>query len=79
MAKPKVDVLVKVFASHAIEVWASPKDTDEIKLGGGITEIFKSVNGTLIICDPRYDTEEIAQEIRDLLSAKVPDVFKEEG
>ncbi len=77
MAKPKQEVLVEVFAKSSLEVWASSVNVDEISSIEGILEVHKRTNNAFVTCDPRYDIEEIAQEVRDLLLAEVPDVFKE--
>lgn len=82
MAKPKVKILVecddnsrhiKVYCDNPTEaVW-------ELKNIEGIQQVIYSLSFPCISvwCDPRYDREEIAQEIRDLLTAEVPDAFRE--
>lgn len=82
MATKKCDVLVKVVANpvQPINVWID-KPTEaatEIMSIEGVTACEVSVNGPLyIMVDPRYDAQEVAGEIRMLLTAEVPDIFKE--
>lgn len=78
MAKPKQKVLVKIFAKSSLEVWASSVNIDEISSIEGILEVHKRTNNAFVVCDPRYDIKEIAQEVRDLLLAEVPDVFRDD-
>lgn len=47
-------------------------------LEGAKTQIMLDVNFIHVYVDPRYDQKEVAEEIRELLAARDPDVFKGE-
>ncbi len=84
MAKPKQKVLVDIMVNlfEPIRVWIdNPGDAlRDISTIEGIVRCRVCTDGPIrIMVDPRYDTQEIAQEIRDLLAAEVPEVFKEES
>jgi len=81
MAKPKKDVIVEVLHNKSIRVWCNNPGqvVTELKTIEGITSIlYLSTFGSIhLSTDPRYDISEIAQEIEELLTAEVPDVFKD--
>lgn len=84
MAKPKQKVLVEVTSRiipEPIAVWVdNPGEALQDILGiEGILQGRAVIGGPIrVTVDPRYDTEEIAGEIRELLNAEVPDVFRGE-
>lgn len=81
MAKPKVKVLVKESGSTFLEVYCDdPRQAiQDIMSIEGILDIYYSQLGCIAVgCDPRYDRAEIAQEIKDLLTAEVPAAFMED-
>lgn len=81
MAKPKVQVLVKIRTSTIMDVY-----TNEIKKS--VSDVL-SIEGVLCadciagristIIDPRYDIQEIADEIKILLMSDVPDIFQDKA
>ncbi|KKK63067.1 hypothetical protein LCGC14_2998050 [marine sediment metagenome] len=80
MAKPKHKFLVKE-NEFSITVWTDSlvSDLAEIKTIEG-TDTVLMLNGKnpiSVFLDPRYDLKEIAEEIRELLTARIPDVFRE--
>ncbi len=83
MAEPKYRFLVEGKHLNFIVVWTDNPSSDFAKIkkieGTHIVTMFEgSSNPIHVHVDPRYDQKEVAQEIRDLLTAGVPDVFKEE-
>lgn len=83
MAKPKVKVLVNVTKDPVlpIEVWVNDlhqATVDIVDIEGvrGVSYMFDSLPIRVMI-DKRYDVKEIADEIYVLLTAEVPDIFKE--
>lgn len=81
MAKPKVDYIVKVSIAipEMIQVWCGNLSQAAMEIGQieGITSVSILFNERIeAMTDPRYDVNEIAQEIRDLLGAEVPQLFK---
>jgi hypothetical protein len=80
MAKPKVEVIVNVVQQKNIEIYCSNAESavKELRDIEGVTWV-ASLSNTIIIVhtDPRYDVNEIRDEIYELLTAKVPDVFKD--
>ncbi len=82
MAKPKMKVLVEVVRNQVepIRVWVSDAKThlNDIASVEGITHIsLYGESEVTIMIDKRYDKDEIAQELRELLTAEVPSVFRE--
>jgi hypothetical protein len=81
MAKPKQKTLIKVLPPDNITVWTDEptKELKEINAIEGVdyVNLIGGENPIYIKIDPRYDLKEIAAEIKDLLKAEVPDVFKE--
>jgi len=87
MAKPKIANLVEVsdaatiIGSSVLNIWCdnARQVIVEISKLEGIEDAILLSNGNMIrvTADPRYDVEEIAQEIRDLLAADVPEASKE--
>lgn len=80
MATIKQKTMVKTVATGCT-VWTSfpEKAVFEIKEIEGVEQVFL-INGTnplSVYVDPRYDIQEVAQEIEVLLASEVPDVFKE--
>ena len=80
MAKPKQATLIRAYTSNRITVWTNEvsRVIEEISEVEGINLVV-SGNGSAIFLytDPRYDVDEIADEIRLLLSSEVPSVFRE--
>lgn len=79
MAKPKQKYLVEVYHGTWIHVHCdNPEITKhEIEQIEGV-EWVDPLNKVLSVwVDPRYDAQEVAQEIRELLSSEVPEVFNE--
>lgn len=83
MAKPKQAVLVNVTTNpvEPIAAWVNNSHDEAIQdilTVEGVTNCRASIGGPIrIMIDQRYDTQEVADEIRGLLSAEVPDVFKD--
>ena len=80
MAKPKQDTLVKVSPSGAVTVWTNdPKSaTFEIADIEGVSFVVGGrKNPISVYLDQRYDINEVAKEIEQLLSSEVPEAFLE--
>ena len=82
MAKPKRKIVIGVHKSEVVPGMsiyiANPEDhmRDVSSVEGVLTvSLFSSRNSLMVTTDPRYDVSEIAQEIEELLTAEVPDVF----
>lgn len=81
MAKPNKKVLVQVVGDPVfpIKVWVDNPTSiiDDIQSIEGIDMLsVTSRNLIYVSIDLRYEVEDIAKEIEDLLMAEVPDVFK---
>ena len=81
MAKPKRELIVKEIPDNTIHIYCDnpEKVMAEIREIEGVNIVF--LTSTLPVnvkIDPRYDLGEIAEEIRELLSAEVPAVFRED-
>lgn len=82
MAKPKVSVLVQEMpAPNCLSVYCDDlqgvvADINSIEGVASVT-CFAFTKFLSVVCDPRYDRAEIAQEIRDLLTSEVPEVFRD--
>lgn len=87
MAKPKQRILIKKFefkgiVTKAVNLYiddAAGQLADVLTIEG-VTEAYVSshnVNLMLIDVDPRYDLDEVGAEIESLVTAEVPDVFRE--
>lgn len=78
MAKPKKKVIVEVLRfAGALHVWADNLLVDDLISIEGISDVV--VTSTLpwiVFIDIRYDIDEVAEELLELLDASVPDVFK---
>lgn len=80
MAKPKQANLVKVLPKDTILVWTDdPRsmlfDIENIE---GVNYVQFSLRNPIgVYVDPRYDTGEVAEEIRILLASEVPEIFRE--
>lgn len=78
MAKPKQRVLVKIHLPCYIHVWIDEpaKKLQEIMALQGIAHvnIIGNTSPILITIDPRYNINEIASEIRDLLVTEGPNI-----
>ncbi len=76
MAKPMTEIIVTVHTYNLISVW--PDDIEEtcrtIESIEGVLEAIP-VSPILVKPDKRYDLNEIANEIKELLTAKVPEAF----
>jgi hypothetical protein len=84
MAQKKIGVLIKVTLNptEPINVWVDnpTENVYDILSIEGVTNCRIGVSGPLyIMVDPRYDVQEVADEIKTLLTASVPEVFKAEG
>ncbi len=80
MAKPKQDDLVRVLPNNSIHVYTNEPEREAtriVKIEGVINVSFGTKNPISVYVDPRYDKEEVAQEIEELLVDSVPDVFRE--
>lgn len=83
MAKPKVKIIVEVIldAVYPIKIFCDDpaKVSKEISEIEGVLQILLIDSKGPIRCavEPRYDINEVAEEIKTLLLAEVPDVFKE--
>ena len=80
MAKPKQDVMVKVYPPNLVQVWSDdPKRaTAEIVDIEGVNMVMGgSGNPIDAFLDLRYDINEVAKEIERLLLSEVPKVFRE--
>ena len=79
MAKPKVKIKVEIVNDTFITVWAKDahRHIPDVESIEGVH--FASSSGRLMIIytDPRYDVNEVAREIEQLLSAEMPEVFRE--
>lgn len=82
MAKPKQDNVVKVYEEvNIVHVWTDNPErmAKEIGVTEGVTRAFaNSLDFIEVYVNIRYDVEEVAEEIRTLLAAEVPKVFREE-
>ena len=81
MAKPKQAHSVIVLPKGGIHVWTDdPKRAAfEIENVEGVAQaLARSIGLISVYLDPRYDTDEVAEEIRILLASEVPDIFREE-
>ncbi len=81
MAKPKVKFLVNVLPSKTIEIWVSEPEIAFLKIRviEGVSQVNLYPDRAMhAFADPRYDIEEVAEEIRTLLSSEAPDIFREE-
>lgn len=79
MAKPKQAHLVEE-CETGITVWTNDPEGDfkEIKRIEGVSNaIMSGDNPICVYVDPRYSLADIAEEIRQLLKAEIPDVFRE--
>ncbi len=86
MAKLKREVVIEASLASTntsggiLRVWCnnSERYLAEIMEIEGIASAHLNTNDSLsVVTDPRYDQKEIADEIKSLLTSKVPDVFKE--
>jgi hypothetical protein len=80
MAKLKQETLVEEY-QDSISVWTNEplKEVETISNIEGVDTalIAGGTNPIYVYVDPRYSVAEIADEIRVLLTADVPDIFKE--
>ena len=82
MAKPKTNLIINPHHNVGlIDIWCdNPTEVlREISQIEGVVNVayFKHGGNISAYIDPRYDIDEIAQEIKDLLSSEIPDVFKD--
>ncbi len=82
MAKAKQEVLVESMSGDGLNIFIDDpeihlKDIQSIQ---GVSQVSLSVFSKFIcaVTDPRYNKSEVAQEIRKLLTAEVPQVFRED-
>ena len=81
MAKPKQANLVKVIPPHTVHVWTDDPRTRlfDIENIEGVNEVMLALHNPIYaFVDPRYDIDEVAEEIRTLLASEVPESFREE-
>lgn len=77
MAKPQKEYHVEVMLkSKVISIWCDKRHWNDLTIIEGIEQAFSMNNRLDLYIDPRYSIDEIANEIEELLSAQVPDVFK---
>ncbi len=79
--KDKVTVVIlhQNFPHFLVWVDWAPRHTKDVENIEGVASTFiLSENSMSVLVDPRYDTTEVAEEVKQLLLADVPDVFKEE-
>ncbi len=79
MAKPKQNTLVKVNPPDSIHVYTSQpeKEIAGIRAIEGVNSIIFISNPIFVYTDPHYNVNEIAEEIKDVLTVNIPDVFRE--
>lgn len=81
MAKPKQRFLIKKLDGHVhLYIDDAGGQVADILMIEGVTGAYipsHNVNLMLIDIDPRYDVSEVAAEIEGLVTAEVPDVFRE--
>ncbi len=73
--------LTKICPNNNILVWTTQPEKEVSEIGNieGVSnaKMVTARNPIFVTVDPRYDIKEIAAEIERLLTAEVPDVFKE--
>lgn len=82
MAKPNQDILVKELVSGSIHVYVDnpEKEVEDIKAIEGVSNaLIVSGPPIFVRIDPRYNQNQVAQEIREFLAGEIPDIFREEG
>lgn len=84
MAKPKIKVLVEVIKNpvEPIRIWIdnAKAHLSDIASVEGVSNIWHDKQNSIkIMIDKRYDVDEIAQELRELLTAEVPDIFRDKS
>lgn len=81
MATKKQETIIKT-STDGMCIWTSfpEKVISEIREVEGVEQVFliNGVNPLFVYTDPRYDIQEISQEIEALLASEVPDVFKDD-
>lgn len=82
MAKQKRKVFIDVIFSSVgtlIVYCDRPREViSEVAGIEGVRDAFVGFDGRLLVLtDPRYDVQEVITEIEELLTAEVPDVFRE--
>jgi hypothetical protein len=79
MAKPKKSVLVQSFVDNSIEIWCDDhiRWTEELMSIEGVSMVTAFPDKLSLMCDPRYDQGELMQEIEELLTSEIPDVFRD--
>jgi hypothetical protein len=82
MAQKTQDVLVLVVGNHVepINIWLdNPTEviSDILSIEGVLTCSTINAPPLRVMVDPRYNTQEVAEEIETLLTADIPDVFKQ--
>ena len=79
MAKPKKSVLAKVMSGLIVRVWANDLILEDVLSVEGVVKVIASCElPWWFLIDDRYDPEEVATELEELLSSKVPGVFYNE-
>jgi len=82
MAKPEIEILVEVLDNpiQPIRVWIScaKLHLTDVASVEGISHIFLEGETEIsVMIDKRYKASEVADELRELLGAEVPDIFRE--
>ena len=83
MAKPKRDIIVRIVIDNAKEartgiiyVWANNiMSSDVLSIEGVESVDIGQANPAFVYVNARYDAKEVAAELEELLSAKVPSAF----
>jgi hypothetical protein len=80
MAEKKVPVVAKRFLDFWIHVWCDGTKADLESIEGvrRVTEHEDRYHQFTVLVDPRYDMEEVREEIVARFSEPIRDVFKEE-
>lgn len=78
MAKQKKEVVIKVIHGGSIQIWANNLSVEDVMSIEGITNVLSSKTlPWTAYADARYDAQEIAKELEELLEASIPDIFRE--
>lgn len=79
MAKPKRDVVIRIVAGVP-HVWCDKHQdyASRIQEIEGVEWVGQDPGHLLVFLSPRYDSDDITNEIREIILGKVPDIFLEE-
>lgn len=80
MAKPKRDLVIRDIAGVP-HVWCKNHESYAIKIQEieGVQWVFADSAFLCVFVCPRYDIQDIIDEIEDIVLGKVPDVFLKES